>query len=189
MELSYADMSIVLRALVFSAERHADQRRKGLAGDPYINHPIEVAAELWETGGVRDVPAIVAAILHDTVEDTDATFDELEERFGADVRGLVEEVSDDKSLEKAERKRLQVQNAPHKTPRARLVKLADKIANVRDIGRDPPQDWPLERRLDYLDWAARVVDGLRGSNERLERRFDEVLAQARRALRPGEETT
>ena len=95
MDLSYADMSIVLRAVLFSAERHADQRRKGSAGDPYINHPIQVAAELWETGGVRDVPTIVAAILHDTVEDTDATFDEHEERFGADVRGLVEEVSDD----------------------------------------------------------------------------------------------
>src|SRR5689334_21040807 len=120
------DISLILKALSFSAEKHKSQRRKGAEESPYINHPINVAQLLWEVGGVREIATIVAAILHDTVEDTETTPEEIEENFGQVVRKLVEEVSDDKSLPKAERKRLQIEHAPHLSLGAKQIKLADK---------------------------------------------------------------
>lgn len=176
------DISLILRALRFSSEKHKDQRRKGAEGLPYINHPIDVAETLWSSGGVRDVNVIVAAILHDTVEDTGTTPAELEAQFGATVRSLVLEVTDDKSLPKPERKRLQVEHAPHLSSGAKQIKLADKISNINDVAYSPPADWPHERRVDYLAWADSVVSGLRGCNQRLEELFDEALNRSRLAL-------
>lgn len=176
------DLAAVLKALHFSADKHRDQRRKNVEASPYINHPIEVAELLARIAGVTDLVTLQAAILHDTLEDTNTTPQELEEAFGADVRGVVEEVTDDKTLEKAERKRLQVEHAPHVSARAKLVKLADKIVNVRDVTEHPPAKWPIERRREYLDWTERVVAGLRGCNPALEALYDESLAQGRRAL-------
>ena len=173
------DISKILSAVKFSAEKHRDQRRKGSTAYPYVNHPIEVAEMLWNVGGVRDVETIVAAILHDTIEDTEATGEELERLFGPRVRELVEEVTDDKSLEKEERKRLQVEHAPHKSEAAKQIKLGDKLCNIRDVAEDPPSTWSLERRREYLDWAEQVVAGLRGANARLEAHFDSTLADAR----------
>ena len=172
----------ILRAVHFAADRHRDQRRKGAEASPYINHPIEVAELVARVGGVDDVVTLQAALLHDTLEDTETTPEELEEAFGAQVCRVVEEVTDDRRLPKAERKRLQVEHAPHLSPRARRVKLADKIANVRSITTAPPAGWELARRLEYLDWTERVVAGLRGCCPALERLYDEVLAAARREL-------
>jgi guanosine-3',5'-bis(diphosphate) 3'-pyrophosphohydrolase len=131
---------------------------------------------------VRSQPVLVAAILHDTIEDTDTTPEELTRRFGRDVCEIVLEVTDDKSLPKAERKRLQITHAPSLSSSAKLVKLADKICNVIDVGATPPADWSLQRRTEYLAWAEAVVSGCRGVNGALEGRFDEVLAEARAAL-------
>jgi guanosine-3',5'-bis(diphosphate) 3'-pyrophosphohydrolase len=173
------DLGLVVRALEFAAGRHRDQRRKDAEATPYVNHPIEVAGTLWRVGGVRDVVTLVAAILHDTVEDTDATGDEVEALFGAEVASLVLEVSDDKSLPRAERKRLQIVHAPQASERARLIKLADKICNVRDMGHSPPADWSPERLAQYLDWSAQVVAGLRETSRALESCFYETLREAR----------
>lgn len=173
----------ILAALHFAAEKHRDQRRKGQCASPYINHPIEVAELLVRVGQVGDVALLQAALLHDTVEDTQTTFQELEERFGTGVRTLVEEVTDDKSLPKEERKRRQVERASHLSSGARQIKLADKTCNVRDLITKPPLDWPLERRLAYLDWSEQVVSGCRGANARLEREFEETLADARALVR------
>lgn len=172
----------LLAALNFAAEKHRDQRRKGKCASPYINHPIEVAELLVRVGRVSDVPLLQAAVLHDTVEDTETTFKELEERFGTDVCRLVEEVTDDKTLPKDERKLRQVERAPHLSSRARQIKLADKTCNVRDLVTKPPLDWPLERRLAYLDWSERVVAGCCGANAFLEREFQETLAEARAVI-------
>jgi len=141
-----------------------------------------VAELLWRVGEVRDVDCIVAAILHDTIEDTATTPDELQELFGARVRTLVEEVTDDKSLPKAERKRLQIEHAPSLSEGAKQIKLADKIANIFDVAFAPAPDWSLERRREYLDWAENVVAGLRGCNPRLEENFDDVLQKAHELL-------
>lgn len=164
-------------ALAFAAVKHRDQKRKGRDASPYINHPIEVARVLIEEGSVSDPVVLMAAILHDTIEDTTATAQELLERFGAATAGVVQEVTDDKRLHKSERKRLQIEHAPHLSHRAKLVKLADKIANVRDMATSPPQDWPLERRQEYFEWAKRVVDGLRGASPALEAAFDDAYAR------------
>lgn len=172
----------LLDAVRFASHKHRDQRRKSPDASPYINHPIEVAHLLATVGGIADVKVLMAALLHDTLEDTQTTRPELEERFGADVRALVEEVSDDKRLPREVRKELQVQHAPRLSPGAKLVKLGDKIANLRDVAENPPKGWSLERRLEYVEWTARVVDGCRGVNEGLERFYDEILAQARRSL-------
>lgn len=182
LELCETDFSIFLRALQYAAQCHANQRRKGSKHAPYINHPIGLVVELWQTGGVRNIDTLVAALLHDTIEDTAAKPDDIRRQFGEVVLSLVLEVTDDKSLPQAERKQLQVVNAPHKSPQARQIKLADKINNVHEIAIDPPGDWSFARRREYLDWANQVIDGLRGQNPALEARFDAVLAQARELL-------
>ena len=173
---------LILKALRFSAEKHNDQRRKDSRSSPYINHPIQVAETLWTVGEVRDVTLLVAAILHDTVEDTATTPDEIRENFGEDVLALVLEVTDDKSLPKQVRKQLQVERAPHKSRDAKFLKLADKISNVRDIIQSPPKDWSLERRREYLLWTEKVVAGLRGVSPGLESRYDERLVEGKRSL-------
>lgn len=176
------DFGGFLKALRFAAQKHRDQRRKGGDRAPYINHPIDVAEILWRIGGIRDLDTLVAALLHDTVEDTNTTPEEIREQFGDTVRGLVMEITDDKTLPKEERKRLQIVNAPHKSPRAKQIKLADKISNVYEIAHDPPKDWSLTRRKEYLDWTEKVIHGLRGDNPGLEARYDDVLAEARKML-------
>jgi len=172
----------LVEAASFAAKRHTGHHRKGSNQEPYINHPLEVANLLANTGGVEDVDVLVAAVLHDTVEDVGVTREEIQERFGDRVAGLVLEVTDDKSLPKAERKRLQVEHAPHLSPGAKLIKLGDKISNVTDVTNHPPADWPLERRREYIDWGEAVVAGLRGTNAGLEAKFDEVAAKARETL-------
>lgn len=166
-------------ALSFAAERHRDQRRKGALHAPYINHLIEVAHLLWSVGGVRDPEVLAAAVLHDVLEDTPTSPKEINRLFGVRVRALVQEVSDDKSLPQAERKRLQEEHAPCLTADAKLIKLADKISNVRSILEDPPEQWSDARRREYVAWAVRVVAGMRGVNPALEDEFDRMLARAR----------
>lgn len=175
----------LLRAVRFAAHKHRDQRRKNRDASPYINHPIEVAELISRVGEVDDLEVLIAAVLHDTVEDTETTPEEIEAAFGAEVRRLVAEVTDDKTVEKLERKRLQVEHAPHITGGAKLIKIADKTCNVRDIAHSPPRDWSAERRSEYLEWASRVVGGCRGVNEKLERYFDQALATAREKLSTG----
>jgi len=174
--------TILLKAVQFAAAKHSTQRRKDVDASPYINHPIEVAHLLAEVGGITDLATLVAAILHDTIEDTETTPEELGEHFGPNVRKFVMEVTDDKSRKKADRKQLQIDHAPTLSGAAKAIKLADKIANVGDVTRNPPPDWPLARRIDYLDWTEKVVAGCRGTNAALERHYDEVLKQGRAAL-------
>ena len=162
----------VLQAAAFAAERHRDQRRKGKDASPYINHPLALAHLLARDGGERDATLLMAALLHDTVEDTGTTFAEIERLFGADVASIVREVTDDKSLPKAERKRLQVEHAAHISRAAKLVKLADKICNLRDLSTSPPADWTRQRLREYFDWAKAVIDPMRGVHPRLEALFD-----------------
>src|SRR6186997_3356629 len=123
----------ILKALKFSSQKHRNQRRKDRDASPYINHPIDVVEMLMRVGNVTDTSVLVGAILHDTVEDTDTSPEEVEQVFGPGVKSLVMEVTDDKNLPKQERKRLQVQNAPHKSAGAKQIKMADKISNLRDI--------------------------------------------------------
>ena len=175
-------MVLVLRAASFAADKHRNQRRKGEGAPPYINHPLEVARVLAEVGGVRDGVLLAAALLHDTVEDTNTSPAELEAQFGQEVAGIVAEVTDDKLLDWRERKRLQVAHASHKTPRAKLLKLADKICNVRDLTVSPPGHWPAERRRAYFVWAREVIAGLRGTNASLEAMFDEWCDRGLSAL-------
>jgi len=174
------ELTLILDAAAFAAERHRDQRRKDLEASPYINHPLALARVLACEGGVEDATVIAAALLHDTVEDTQTTCEELQARFGAAVAGIVAEVTDDKALDKVERKRLQIVKAAGKTREAKLVKLADKICNLRDIAASPPVDWSEQRKRDYFDWANSVVAGLRGASPVLEAAFDRAYD-----LRPG----
>jgi guanosine-3',5'-bis(diphosphate) 3'-pyrophosphohydrolase len=177
--LGQAELATIFRALQFSARKHVVHRRKGGRDVPYINHPIDVATQLVTVGGVTDPETLSAALLHDTVEDTDTTSEELEAEFGPVIAGLVAEVTDDPALSSAQRKTRQEIEAPAKSPRARMIRLADKTCNVRDIGRAPPPSWSYERRMEYYAWATRVVAGLRGANAGLERSFDEAVATAR----------
>ena len=172
-----AELALLLKALAFAAHKHRDQRRKDAQASPYINHPIALADLLVNEGGVTDVEVLCAALLHDTVEDTATTPQELAEAFGSRVAGIVAEVTDDKKLPKAERKRLQIEHAAGLSPEAKLVKLADKICNLRDVAHRPPAQWDLARRREYFEWAKRVVDGLRGAHPRLEAAFDAAYSK------------
>ncbi|EIC21639.1 guanosine polyphosphate synthetase/pyrophosphohydrolase [Thiorhodovibrio frisius] len=183
MNTSVNESSLLLQAAAFAAEKHRHQRRKDAAASPYINHPLAVAWLLSSEGGVRDSDLLAAALLHDTVEDTDATLVELEQSFGPAISALVAEVTDDKSLPKHRRKALQIEHAAHASASAKQLKIADKIANIRDILADPPAGWPLERKLEYLDWAEQVARCCRGINRALDARWDATIAEARRALK------
>ena len=169
----------ITRALDFAARKHVDHRRKGLAAEPYINHLAEVALLLAEATGGKDIELVMAGLLHDCIEDQGVTLAELTDLFGADVAGLVAEVTDDKSLEKAERKRLQVAHAPHQSQRAKLLKIADKTSNLHSMKISPPKHWDEQRRRDYFEWAYAVVAGCRGVSAFLEARFDEAYRSGR----------
>lgn len=166
------------KAVAFAADKHRKQRRKDVDASPYINHPITLANVLANEGGIDDLTTLCAAILHDTVEDTETTAEELEAEFGAKIASVVMEVTDDKSLEKHVRKQRQIEHAPHISTEAKLVKLADKISNLRDILASPPADWSGQRKREYFEWARKVVDGVRGVNPGLEAVFDELATGA-----------
>jgi guanosine-3',5'-bis(diphosphate) 3'-pyrophosphohydrolase len=171
------DLKLLLKALAFAAARHKDQRRKDVDASPYINHPIALADILCNEGHITDMEVICSALLHDTVEDTDTEAEEIEAEFGRAIRDLVMEVSDDKTLPKQLRKLAQIEHSAALSDKAKRVKLADKIANLRDVANSPPPDWSLERRRDYFDWAKAVVDRLRGVDARLEAIFDVAYAK------------
>jgi guanosine-3',5'-bis(diphosphate) 3'-pyrophosphohydrolase len=173
---------LILRAIDFAARKHRDQRRKDEEASPYINHPISVSLLLAEIGGIADAEILSAAILHDTLEDTATTPEELEAVFGIRIRKLVEEVTDDKRLPKARRKELQIEHASQLSADAVLIKLGDKISNVLDVTNSPPADWNIQRRREYLDWAEAVIKNCRKINAALEQRFSHVLAEGRRVL-------
>ena len=175
------EVGALLGAARFAADRHRDQRRKDIKSSPYINHVLSVA-EVLTRHGIEDISTLQAALLHDTIEDTETHPDELDHLFGAEVLSVVLEVTDDKSLHKDERKRLQIEKSPHLSDRAKLVKLGDMISNVTDVGANPPADWSLERRIEYLDWTEQVVHGCRGVHEWLEGQYDMALDDAREAL-------
>ncbi len=182
MAVEHAPYIEVLRAVHFAAQKHRDQRRKDPEASPYVNHVIDVAETLARVGGVDDASMLQAAILHDTIEDTETSAAEIERVFGQEIQSLVTEMTDDRSLPKKERKRLQIEHAPHLSPRAKQIKLADKICNIRDVIHSPPESWSLERRLEYLDWSEQVVAGCRGCNPALEQCYDRILAEGRRLL-------
>lgn len=175
-------MLLIARAADFAARAHTTQRRKGDAQEPYINHLAEVALLLTEATGGDDAALIAAGWLHDTLEDTETEREELEALFGPEVAALVAEVTDDKSLKKADRKRLQIETTPLKSAQAKLIKIADKTSNLRTIALSPPAGWGIERRRDYVAWAEAVVAGCRGLNAELERVFDEAVRQAEAAV-------
>jgi guanosine-3',5'-bis(diphosphate) 3'-pyrophosphohydrolase len=172
----------LLRAFAFAAEKHRNHRRKDVNASPYINHLISAARILAEEGQVTDMDLIVAAILHDTIEDTETTYAELEAQFGTLVAEIVREVTDDTTLRKAARKQLQEQRAPNASSRAKQLMIADKISNILDIIHHPPSGWSLERRQEYIVWAGRVVAGCRDVNWRLDHAYDQTVSHALRHL-------
>ncbi len=179
------EVEALLMALAFAARKHCDQRRKGKYQVPYINHLIQVTELLWRVGQVRDVTTLVAALLHDVLEDTATKPEELAAHFGPSVLALVNEVTDDKSLPKAVRKARQIRNAPHCSREAKLIKLADKLQNLSDLGRDPPVGWSSSRLIAYVDWSEQVIAGLRGVNPALESAYDQVASEVRMRLVTG----
>jgi guanosine-3',5'-bis(diphosphate) 3'-pyrophosphohydrolase len=181
MSLTAPEAHRLLGAIRFAAERHRDDRRKGQTAAPYINHPIAVAEQLAAHGLGDDLDLLMAAVLHDVIEDTDASFEDVRSQFGPRVAGIVQEVSDDKSIEKEERRQLVVDTIAHKSRAARLVKLSDLIANVHDVVHHPPQ-WTLERKLNYLRWAEQIAAAVVGTHAGLETVLAGELAAARKAL-------
>ena len=176
-----ATATSLLSAALYAARKHRCQLRKDKQ-TPYINHPVGVAELLARVGGISDSATLIAALLHDTLEDTDATPEEIELLCGAEVLGIVREVTDDKDMPKAHRRRLQVQRASALSHSARLIRLADKISNITDINTDQPPGWSLQEKLDYLGWAESVIAMIRGTHPALEKLFDDAVAEKRRLL-------
>lgn len=172
----------LLNAAAFAAKKHRDQRRKGNDSAPYINHPLEVAKMLASVGGVDDADVLIAAILHDTIEDTETSEDEIRELFGDRVASIVVEVTDDKSLPKQARKEKQVEHAPHLSSEAKQLKICDKISNITDVLNNAPDGWSVERRIEYVKWGERVFAGLRGENQKLDDYFLKLAENAKKQL-------
>jgi guanosine-3',5'-bis(diphosphate) 3'-pyrophosphohydrolase len=170
-------LATLLKATEFAAHKHRDQRRKNADASPYINHPIALANVLCNEAGITDPVILAAALLHDTLEDTETSYEEIRGQFGEQIADVVVEVTDTKWLSTQARKRLQVSKAQHASTQARAVKIADKICNLRDILGSPPKGWPLARKQAYFDWAKEVVDGVRGDHAELELRFDALYRQ------------
>src|SRR5215203_5775044 len=173
------NLAKLMQAASFAAKKHSYQKRKGDDAEPYVNHPLEVANLLANVGKIDDYDILIAAILHDTVEDTGTSPEELTGLFGETVCGYVLEVTDDKSLPKQERKDKQIEHAPHLSRGAKQIKLGDKISNITDVMNNPPAGWSRERKIEYVEWGERVVAGLRGVNAGLENYFDETVRRAR----------
>jgi GTP diphosphokinase / guanosine-3',5'-bis(diphosphate) 3'-diphosphatase len=180
------EFTVFLSALEFAAEKHRFGTRKDKPegqphGSAYIIHPIQAVGLLWNTGQVRDINILAAALMHDVLEDTPTKDNEIETRFGSKILGIVKEVSDDKKLPKDDRKRIQLETAASKSFEARTVKLADKITNVMDIRLNPP-GWDKNRKLEYVDWAKKVVDKIRETNLALAEKFDDEYSLAITAI-------
>ena len=173
---------LILKAAHFAAVKHRKQKRKDKDKTPYINHPISVAKIISEIGGIDDPEVLAAAILHDTIEDTETSPDDLEDKFGKQVRIFVEEVTDDKNLPKIVRKQRQIEHAKELSEGAALIKLGDKISNVMDITKTPPTEWDAKRRLKYFDWAEAVINNCPKVNNNLENLFFEVLQSGRNSI-------
>ncbi len=179
-----SELVSVMRATDAAARWHVHQRRKGAAQEPYINHLLEVARLVAEaTDGIIS-RVVVAALLHDAIEDQGITAETIASEFGPQVAEIVMEVTDDKTLPKAERKRKQVENAKKKSREAKLIKIADKTSNLRAVANSPAPDWSVERRREYVEWAQEVVAGLRGTSPWLEKQFDEAVENAVRSHLP-----
>jgi guanosine-3',5'-bis(diphosphate) 3'-pyrophosphohydrolase len=170
-------IALVLKAAAFSAHEHRDHRRKDIKKTPYINHPLEVAEALCVEGRVRDPEILAAALLHDTLEDTETTYDALHREFGGRIAVLVAEVSDDKRLHKAKRKKLQVDRAASLSTAAQQIEIADKLCTVRDILARPPARWSANRKRAYFEWAKQVVDRVRTANPEIATKFDAAYAE------------
>lgn len=168
---------LFIKAMAFAAEKHRNQRRKDAEASPYINHPIALANVLANEGGITDVVVLSAAVLHDTIEDTETSAEELEGIFGSRITSIVLEVSDDKTLRKHVRKQLQIEHAPQSSSDAKLVKLADKICNLRDMLASPPADWPTNRVAEYFHWAGQVAAGLCGAHLTLDETLDKLVSR------------
>jgi (p)ppGpp synthase/HD superfamily hydrolase len=171
-----SDLHLIFRALSYAAQQHATHKRKGREALPYINHPIKVSTIITQYVPDASNELIAAAVLHDVVEDSETTVEDLKNMFGATIASIVEEVSDDKFLPKKEAKQKQIQNAPHLSHNAKLIRICDKIANVRDIcGEDVPNDWDYKTKIEYLNWAEEVVNAMGKFHDELEFTFkDEV---------------
>jgi GTP diphosphokinase / guanosine-3',5'-bis(diphosphate) 3'-diphosphatase len=175
----------VLKAADAAARWHVHQRRKGPPKEPYVNHLLEVAMLVAQATDGSDPDLVIAALLHDAIEDSEVPRELIAATFGEDVAAIVAEVTDDKSLPKDVRKRMQIESAPHKSVRAKLLKLADKTSNLRAIAASPPADWSVKRRIDYVDWALAVAASLRGVNPWLEQQLDQAAAAAERSFTPA----
>lgn len=172
MSIEEGELKLLLRALQFAAIKHKNQRRKDVESSPYINHPISLASILCNEAHITDIEVICGALLHDTVEDTETKPHEIENIFGLVIKNIVMDVTDDKSLKKEERKQAQIEHAAQISDKAKLVKIADKISNLRDLAANPPPKWSLKRRQQYFEWARDVIDQIRGVNPDLEKIFD-----------------
>jgi GTP diphosphokinase / guanosine-3',5'-bis(diphosphate) 3'-diphosphatase len=176
---------MVLKAADAAARWHVHQRRKGAAKEHYINHLLEVATLVAEATDGKDLDLVIAALLHDAIEDCEVPYSLIADAFGADVADLVAEVTDDKRLPKDERKKLQADTAHKKTARAKILKLADKTSNLRALVSSPAPEWSVRRRIEYIEWARKVVAGLRGANAMLEKQFEEAARAAEQSIVPS----
>jgi (p)ppGpp synthase/HD superfamily hydrolase len=183
MEARMNKLVAILRAADAAARWHVHQRRKGAAEEPYINHLLEVASLVADATQGDNPDVVVAALLHDAIEDQEVTVEIISREFGEHVAALVVEMTDDKTLEKAHRKRIQIETSHAKSQDTKVIKLADKISNLRAIALSPPPDWSVKRRLEYVHWAREVVQGLRGTSPLLEEEFDRAADQAEASVR------
>jgi (p)ppGpp synthase/HD superfamily hydrolase len=165
----------LFEALEYASKLHKDQRRKGNGGSPYVNHLIEVASLLSRVAEVTDHEVIIAAILHDVLEDTEAREGDIFDRFGGTVLAYVKHVTDDKLLSLEKRRIAQLKSIENSSSQIQLIKLADHCSNIASL----PPSWDRARLESYISWSHSIAVHCYSASEELakvyKKRYDSAL--------------
>ncbi|EFO18322.1 hypothetical protein LOAG_10172 [Loa loa] len=168
-------ISLIIEAVDLAARRHRQQRRKDAAQTPYVNHPIGVAYILTSEGQITDTTTIIAAILHDIVEHTKTTDEEIRKMFGDEIADIVKECTMVRSMKREARMKSELEKASKLSHKAKLVQLADKLNNIRDIERGTPLGWTKQHVTEYIIFAKDLLSKIRGIHGPLESALDDII--------------
>jgi len=174
--LNEKDAEAVLGAAIFATEKHKSQVRSNEKKTPYIIHPIEVADLVMKIGHVYDKDVLITALLHDVMDDTQTTYEQITSLYGTKVSSYLEEMTSKQGLSLKEQKKQQIMQAFRQNPSVAIIKLSDKLSNLKTLATSPPPSWSRDRIDQYFQWAQTVIENLPESNQLLKKAVKNVIS-------------